>query len=135
MIRDPVHTLASWGSEPAAAAGIPGARVEPGALHPHLAGIALASTDPVGRRAEIWQHYASVLFRYREQVTVIPYERLVATPDAVLGDLAGRLGRPPVALPTGLVEPGRNAAGRRGDLSEIRAAVARLCPARESFGY
>lgn len=135
MIRDPVLTLASWGTERAAAAGIPGARVEPGALHPHLAGLALASGDPVERRAEIWQHYAARLHRFRDRVTVITHEQLCAAPGEVLAGLAARLGLRPGALPPGLVDPSRAAPGRHGDLGAIRAAVARRCPAREAFGY
>lgn len=135
LLRDPVYALGSWGGEQARGAGIPGARIGPDHQHPHWDALALTRPDPIERRAEAWQLCAERLWAVRERVIVLRYEDLCADPVGVLDDIAARFGLPlPPSLPVA-VRPAQNDDRRYPDIPRVRAAVAKLCPARFEFGY
>ena len=136
MIRDPVYTIGSWGSEKAARGNIPAVRMSPGAdLHPHWHPVQFTREDPIERRAEAWEHYARIIWSLRGRATILRYEQLCSNPELVMANLCLVLGlAPPNALPD-IVNPSKNDDARYPDLPAIREAVHALCPTRRSFGY
>lgn len=133
LVRDPVFTIASWGS--ARAAAIPEAHLGPPErdIHPRWQHLNFAGATAIERRAELWNHLAAMIAQFRHTIRVVRYEDLVRDPGRELTRLARQFD---------LEGPGnvdelrnRNENLRFNDLESIRHAVARFAPMRASFGY
>jgi hypothetical protein len=131
MIRDPVFTLASWGSPKGVK--IPEAHVSDEDMNPRWRKFAFDSDDEVERRATIWQYYADRIAANRETLTVIRYEDLCDRQDEIMRELCQLLG---------ISEPREqrrlenlNREDRFTGLEQIRQVVSERCPARLGFGY
>lgn len=136
MIRDPLYTIASWGSPRALKAGIPGARILDHDLHPHLQHITFHSNDPIARRAQLWEHYASILHTHRHHLHIVHYETLCAQPTHVLHTLATHLNTTPSTLSVDFVSTTRNTRQRYAqNMDALQHAIHAHCPTQTEFGY
>lgn len=131
MIRDPVYTLASWGSEKGKK--IPEGHVTDDDMNPRWRRFSFDSDDAVERRAVIWQYYAALLADRKDALTIIRYEDLCDHQELTLKNICQVLG---------IMEPQKkvplqnlNQNDRFSHIEGIREVVSLRCPARKEFGY
>lgn len=134
FVRDPVFTLASWGS--ARASSIPEAQVGPASdpVHRRWRRIQFHGDTAVERRAEVWNLLAGILIDHRDRIDIVHYEKLIDRPRQALAEIVGRFGREPPSDELPGLRSG-NLASRFGNLDEIRDAIERFAPNRRFFGY
>ena len=137
LVRDPVYTIASWSSSKAI--NIPEFEVGPPPLpmRRRWDSFPFQTTNPVSRRAELWNHMAGLIIDNESHLSVVHYETLVSAPHVVLANCCAELHRqftselPDVFdgnISSRFVSEGVN-------LEEIRDAVRRFAPRRLLLGY
>ncbi|MDA3792460.1 MAG: sulfotransferase domain-containing protein [Elusimicrobia bacterium] len=131
MVRDPVYTLGSWNREKLA--DTPMNRVYGNDLDTHWKNVEFVSNDKIERQAQIWEHYAGLIWSLRDKIKVCKYEQLVERQESVIRELVDFIG---ISLPSDLVNlENCNVTSRYEGLESIRNAVKKYCPSREHFGY
>lgn len=134
MVRDPTFAIGSWNTKKLE--DTPMNKVwEP--VHAHWKNVSFSSEHKYERQAEIWEHFASIIWRHREKVYIIRYEDLASAPYETLSMLCGYLG---VASPSPkhMMEMGienKNDDTYYPRINRIREAVERHAPIRKNFGY
>ena len=131
LLRNPVFTIGSWNSKKSAS--IPEANVTGPRMNDRWKAFSFASPDPVERQAQIWEHYANVIFERREKIWIIRYEDLVDETHRTLQGAARFLHIQEVDPVPSLAN--LNQPGRYNDLARIADATERRCPTKTKFGY
>jgi len=131
MVRNPVYTLASWGSEKAGR--IPENQVMADDLNPRWEKIDFCSQDKVERQAQLWEHYANLIWSVRHRVKIVRYERLTENQNDTLEEITNYLG---VSSPRNLKRlSSYNLSSRYANLQKIEHAVEHYCRSKGNFGY
>ena len=131
MVRNPIYTLASWNSEQTKT--IPEAHVTSDDLDPRWEKLDFSSQERVERQAEIWEHYAKVVWSIRHQIRIVKYEALTENQDDTLEDVTKYLGVGSLRMAERLRN--YNLDSRYTDLERIGRAVQDYCVSRGKFGY
>jgi hypothetical protein len=131
LLRNPIFTIGSWNSEKSAA--IPEANItEPGMNHRWKA-FHFGSSDRIERQAQIWEHYANLIFEQREKISIIRYEDLVDETHQTLHRIARFLKIRQVDPVPSLKN--FNQTRRYKHIDRIADVTKRLCPTKSKFGY
>lgn len=131
LVRDPVFTLASWRSEKMR--DTPVDRVTEGDRHSHWSNVRFGHEEKLQRQAELWNHYAGVIWKHQERVHVLRYEDLVGRTDAALKAVTKHLGIAPIDVDKPLRT--RNRPEHYAAIDPVRNLVKELCSRRASYGY
>lgn len=134
IVRDPVFTLASWGSERTRAIPEANTGPPPSAVHRRWRRFRFRGQTAVERRAEVWNHLAGLLLEHQQHIDLIHYETLVERPVDVVSGVVAPFGRHPVSENFEGVQT-RNRVSRFHCLDEIREALERYAPNRRQLGY
>jgi len=131
VVRNPLFTLASWNSEKASA--IPEARITGEDLNSRWKNVHFSSQDNLDRQAEIWEHYANLIWSLRDQVKIIRYEMLTENQHDVLEEITHYLG---ISSPGTLRKlRNLNIRSRYANLETVHHAVEKYCRSKKYFGY
>lgn len=131
MIRNPVYTLGSWNSKKLL--NTPMNKVMNGNLHSHWKQVNFVSNEKIERQAQIWEHYARLIWSLRDKVKIVRYEQFIGQQDIIVKELAEFLG---ISLLRELENlQNLNIDSRYMKLEEIKSAVEKYCNSRKHFGY
>jgi len=131
MIRNPVYTLGSWNSKKLL--NTPMNKVMNGNLHSHWKQVNFVSSEKIERQAQIWEHYARLIWSLRDKVKIVRYEQLIEQQDIIAKEIAEFLG---ISLPRNFENlQNLNIDSRYKRLNEIKSAVDKYCNSRKHFGY
>lgn len=131
LVRDPVYTIGSWNSEKAKE--MPVAKVTDGNLHSHWRNLSFSSDDKIERQAQVWEHYARLIWSLRSKVKIVRYEDLTGQQEPVMNEVVSFLG---IHLPDNFKKlENCNVNSRYQNLQEIKNAVEKYCPSRKYFEY
>lgn len=92
-----------------------------------------SSDDKIERQAQVWEHYARLIWSLRPQIKIVRYEDLTGQQEPVMNEVVSFLG---VHLPDNFKKlENCNVDSRYQNLQEIENAVKKYCPCRKHFGY
>ncbi len=129
IIRDPAYTVASWNRNQ----NIPEAMVSDENMHPRWRPFNFGTTNPIERQAKIWEFYARILWKYRDQLKILKYEYITQHPDTVMKNICDELG---VVPPENIPElKNYNSPSRYENFEYISTITAQSCPTAKYFGY
>jgi hypothetical protein len=131
LVRDPVYTLASWNSEKAQV--IPEAHVTDEDMNPRWHHMRFDSVEREDRQADIWEHYARLIWSLRDRFRIFSYESLTDAQETAMQEIYRYLGVTPPQETRQLRS--MNIDSRFSGLERIREAVSDRCPSRHNFGY
>ncbi len=131
LVRDPVYTLASWSSEKARV--IPEAHVTDEDMDPRWQGMRFDSVLKEDRQADLWEHYARLIWSLRDRGKIVTYESLTDDQRVTMERIYRYLGVTPPDRTRELKN--MNVDARFSGIDRIRRAVADRCPSRHHFGY
>jgi len=132
LIRDPLFTLLSWNSS--GVANIPEARLDPHYLEVRYDDITFESENRFDMQAQIWNHFAGLIWDYRSNLQVVTYERLTGETERTVREIASELGLHYDDVPA-LENRNRLSRYETSAIDEIRASVDQYCSVRKRFGY
>ena len=90
LIRNPAYTLGSWRSQKTAR--FSEAHVTDDDLDPRWHKISFSSSNPLERQAQIWEHYARLVYAHRHCCLVVRYEDLTDNPHSTFECIFDYLG-------------------------------------------
>jgi SAM-dependent methyltransferase len=95
--------------------------------------IPFTTEDKIGRQAQIWQYYASLIWSLRDRIKIYTYEQMTSNTEWLLKDVCEYLGLnlPQKSKPL----ENLNSESRYPNIAEIREAVKQYCPISREFGY
>jgi len=131
IVRDPVYTIGSWNSKKATR--IPEAQVTDENLHPRWTHFPFVSSGKLERQAQIWQFYATLIWKLQDRIKIYTYEQITNHTDEVLSDVCRYLNleKPDPAEKLKNLNVRSRYTGGKG----VRRAVREFCPIRQMFGY
>ena len=131
IVRDPVFTIGSWNSKKTS--HLHEARVTGNNMSLRWDHIPFTTEDKIGRQAQIWQYYASLIWSLRDRIKIYTYEQMTSNTEWLLKDVCEYLGLnlPQESKPL----ENLNSESRYPNIAEIREAVKQYCPISREFGY
>lgn len=129
IVRDPVYTIGSWNTHKAER--INEAHVTDDDLDPRWKGFPFTTHDRIERQAQIWNHYATLIWNLRQRIKIYTYELLTSDTEWVVNDLCDFLDLKPLREVFRLET--KNIGSRYPHIPEIRRAVLRIVDARRAI--
>ena len=133
LMRDPRYTLLSWNSREVAS--IPEARLEPEHLDTRYGAVSFVSSNRLEMQAQIWEHYADLIWRSRSALDIVCYETLTERTEDTLEWFARRMNLDFDAMPDLENRNDLDRYDNADQFDEIGRVVDRFCPSRRHFGY
>jgi len=130
LVRDPVYTIASWNSEKANV--IPEAHVGDEDMHPRWRNFRFETDNKIERQAQLWQHYANLLWKLRNTIKIIRYTELTDNTYEVMQYVCEYFG---LKNSTTQSLKNMNMPSRFANLDMISQAVMKHCPMANTLGY
>ncbi len=131
IVRDPVFTIGSWNSKKTS--HLHEARVTGENMSLRWDHIPFTTEEKIGRQAQIWQYYASLIWSLRDRIKIYTYEQMTSNTEWLLKDVCEYLGLnlPQKSKPL----ENLNSESRYPNIAEIREAVKQYCSISREFGY
>jgi len=131
IVRHPAYAIGSWRSKKSKALRV--AQVSDDNMNLAWNEITFKSDHEIARMAELWNLLASIIWRKRDQITILRYEDLVRDPLSTLAPLGHWFDLASPVIDRELNNMNRDK--RYKGIDEIKECVQSYAPIRSNFGY